>query len=49
MTSVEIAELLEPFRLELAKHFRVVDIQPLQRLNLVSGEKTEEVIIRLIK
>lgn len=49
MTPEEMRELLEPFRLELAKHFKVIDIQPLQKIELASGKITEEVIIRLIK
>lgn len=45
----EVMELLEPFRLALAQHFRTIDIQPLQKFDLASGETSEEVIIRLIK
>jgi predicted DNA-binding antitoxin AbrB/MazE fold protein len=49
MTPEEVMKLLEPVRLELRKHFRFIDIQPLQKLDLASGKAVEEVLIRLIK
>lgn len=49
MTPEEIMELLEPVRLDLYKHFRTIDIQPIQKIYLVSGKVSEEVVIRLIK